>query len=265
MGVLLTFDDGLSEHHDYVLPILKELGLWGIFYVPTGPMNTRIMLDVHRVHLLLGRLGGENALKLLGDIIEDYMITVSKEKHATFLKETYKLQDSTPASINFKQTLNYFIGEEHRSEVLTNMIEQTFGTAFPSECENFYLNSGQLLELDKQGMIIGSHGVNHKLMSQLARDKQWNEISESSDYLYEVTGKKVITYCHPYGGLNSFDSTTETLLKAYGIRCSFTVHPGDVTDNQLTATPFALPRFDCNMFPYGAPFASPQFELQKET
>ncbi len=71
-GVLLTFDDGLSEHHDYVLPILKELGLWGIFYVATGPMNTRIMLDVHRVHLLLGRLGGANALKLLGDIMDIY-------------------------------------------------------------------------------------------------------------------------------------------------------------------------------------------------
>ena len=31
--VLLTFDDGLRDHRDFVLPVLRERGLFGLFYV----------------------------------------------------------------------------------------------------------------------------------------------------------------------------------------------------------------------------------------
>jgi peptidoglycan/xylan/chitin deacetylase (PgdA/CDA1 family) len=38
-GFLLTFDDGTSDHHEIVLPLLKEMGLHGIFFVPTAKLN----------------------------------------------------------------------------------------------------------------------------------------------------------------------------------------------------------------------------------
>ena len=56
-GVLLTFDDGLRDHVDYVLPALQARGLFGLFYVSSGPAVTGRILDVHKVHLALGRLG----------------------------------------------------------------------------------------------------------------------------------------------------------------------------------------------------------------
>ena len=40
-GVLLTFDDGLRDHRDFVLPVLQRRGLFGVFYVPSGPAVTR--------------------------------------------------------------------------------------------------------------------------------------------------------------------------------------------------------------------------------
>lgn len=36
---LLTFDDGTADHFDTVFPQLKELGLPGIFFVPTAKLN----------------------------------------------------------------------------------------------------------------------------------------------------------------------------------------------------------------------------------
>ena len=54
-GVILTFDDGLFCHYDYVFQELKKRGLWGIFYVPTQPYVEGKLLDVHRTHLLLGK------------------------------------------------------------------------------------------------------------------------------------------------------------------------------------------------------------------
>ena len=38
-GIVLTFDDGLADHYSYVLPLLVERGLFGIFYVCTAPLE----------------------------------------------------------------------------------------------------------------------------------------------------------------------------------------------------------------------------------
>ncbi len=36
---LLTFDDGTVDHYEIVFPVLKELGLRGVFFVPTAKLN----------------------------------------------------------------------------------------------------------------------------------------------------------------------------------------------------------------------------------
>jgi peptidoglycan/xylan/chitin deacetylase (PgdA/CDA1 family) len=35
-GVVLTFDDWLLDHYEFILPELKKRNLWGIFFVCTG-------------------------------------------------------------------------------------------------------------------------------------------------------------------------------------------------------------------------------------
>ena len=57
-GVVLTFDDGFKDHLHFVLPLLEERGLWGAFYIPTRPYVDGRMLDVHRIHMLIGAKGG---------------------------------------------------------------------------------------------------------------------------------------------------------------------------------------------------------------
>ena len=64
-GVLLTFDDGLRDHRDFVLPVLRARGLFGVFYVASGPAITGRILDVHKVHLVLGRMGARAVLTWL--------------------------------------------------------------------------------------------------------------------------------------------------------------------------------------------------------
>ena len=61
-GVILTFDDGLSCHSNYVFNELKEKNLWGIFYIPTLPYVEKKIIDVHRIHLLLGKENSQEVL-----------------------------------------------------------------------------------------------------------------------------------------------------------------------------------------------------------
>ena len=64
-GFLLTFDDGLRDHVDFVLPVLRRRGLFGLFYVPSAPLTDGVVLDVHKLHLALGRVGGSALLDRL--------------------------------------------------------------------------------------------------------------------------------------------------------------------------------------------------------
>ena len=47
--VILTFDDAMRCHFDFVFQEICSRGLWGIFYVPTLPYTQSKVLDVHRI------------------------------------------------------------------------------------------------------------------------------------------------------------------------------------------------------------------------
>jgi peptidoglycan/xylan/chitin deacetylase (PgdA/CDA1 family) len=100
-------------------------------------------------------------------------------------------------------------------------------------------------------MIVGSHAVSHRLLSTLPVSEQEHEITDSFSFLESLTEKSEYrTFCYPYGEAHSFTQETEALLTKHKVRYSFTVDPRIVEKADL-ARPQALPRFDCNMFPFG--------------
>lgn len=56
---LLTFDDGLRDHAEYVAPILGRLGLSALFFIPSRILEEKTLLPAHRLHLLLETLSAE--------------------------------------------------------------------------------------------------------------------------------------------------------------------------------------------------------------
>jgi len=248
-GVILTFDDGLSCHYDYVYQELKERGLWGIFYIPTMPYLDNKILDVHRTHLLLGKVNSKDIYEFLMKVIDDSMLDKSKEKE--FKKFTYASQKNDNYTLLIKRYLNYFIDYEFRTEVLNKMMSYFI----PDENDilrSFYLNRQQILEMHDGGMIMGSHSVNHSVMSRLSKDEQYKEILTSFNFLEEIIDDlNPKSFCYPYGGFHSFDNGTEEILNNIGCKFSFNVEPRDITLNDMLHRPQALPRYDCNNFKYG--------------
>jgi peptidoglycan/xylan/chitin deacetylase (PgdA/CDA1 family) len=247
-GVVLTFDDGLADHYAHVYPLLKERGLFGFFYVCTSPYETGKLLDVHRIHLVLGRLGGQAALQRLSDHLTDDMLGDSHVRE--FREATYRNQDNDRATTLFKRTLNYLISYKYRETVLNRLFDEEFG-AQEAVARGFYLSVDQIREMDRSGMVIGSHGANHYVFSKLDVEEQRREISTSFAALARILGKPVTTFCYPYGGRHTFTPETPALLDDAGSRFAFAVDARDVNGEDLIKTPQALPRFDCNIFPHG--------------
>jgi peptidoglycan/xylan/chitin deacetylase (PgdA/CDA1 family) len=119
-GVILTFDDGFQDHYRYVLPELLKRGLWGIFYIPTSPFITGKLIDVHRIHLLLGKYGGDAIANTIRTIVTKDMLSYIhvEEFHA----ETYTGQTNSSSVDYVKRALNYFIDYKHRRGVIDQLM-----------------------------------------------------------------------------------------------------------------------------------------------
>ncbi|MET0048830.1 MAG: polysaccharide deacetylase family protein [Sedimenticola sp.] len=248
-GVVLTFDDGFSDHYDHVLPALKERGLWGLFFVATAPYGKKKLLEVHRVHMILGRIGGVRAMELLASMLKDEML--SDASVIDFRKKTYLNQENDEATREFKRILNYYVSYDFREEIIGRLMKRVFDIDEADLAQQFYMTPSQLRSMHEDGMLIGSHGANHLLFSKLSRPEQNREIAESIEFLENATDHPVSFFCYPYGGFHSFSELTEELLTENNILASFNVEARDITNEDLQSRPQALPRYDCNQFPYG--------------
>jgi len=244
--VLLTFDDAMSCHYDYVFPELQKRGLWGIFYVPTLPYLEGRILDVHKIHLLSGVFNGEDLLHSALQRIDDGMIKDSKRQE--FRSQTYESQDNYSGVSEFKRLLNYFIDHEYKEPVL-NQVSADFGYNFDSD--SFYVSRQALQEMSNAGMVLGSHTNSHPLMSKLSKLKQQAELESSFSFLNKIVKDSVRTYCHPYGGFHSFNEDTVELLEQRGTDYSFNVENREILVDDWECSKQHLPRFDCNFFPHG--------------
>ena len=244
---LLTFDDGFSDHYFHVLPELRKRGTFGFFYVPTAPLENGELLDVHKIHLLTGRVDGQVLLKQLSALAKDDMFP--GQKLSDFRNLTYRNQDNAESVTHFKRALNYFIDYGSRKDILNILMSINQVESDPGK---FYLSAAQIREMHDSGMLIGSHSVSHLVFSKLALQEQRFEIEHSFDLLANIVGEfRIKTFCYPYGGFHSFNPTTEILLDQAGCRFAFNVESRDVSRRDFNSRPQALPRYDCNEFPYG--------------
>jgi peptidoglycan/xylan/chitin deacetylase (PgdA/CDA1 family) len=253
-AIVLTFDDGLRDHYEYVLPELCARELWGIFFVSTLPYGERRVLDVHKVHLALGRAGGNAVLRELEALIRPEML--EPEYVARLQRELYRGHVEDEATARVKRLLNYYLRLEHRSRLCHEVFARTGGDEAADVAEH-YATAPQLREMRARGMSIGAHSVSHRLLSQLAQAEQALEVQSSIASLQQILGEPVTSFCYPYGGDHSFNADTLGLLAAAHMEFAFSVEPRDIGAADLAERRLCLPRYDCNLFPHGASRVGP--------
>jgi peptidoglycan/xylan/chitin deacetylase (PgdA/CDA1 family) len=246
--LVLTFDDGLTDHRDHVLPELADRGLWGLFYVPAGPYLDGDVLDVHRTHALLGAHGGAAVSEALTGIVTEDMI--SEDHRDQFEEVVYADQSNATAVERAKRILNYYIDDDARTDVLDALEERLFDD--PLQPEEVYMSEAEIRDLVDAGMHVGSHSVTHTVMSKLSPDNQRRELNRGFGFLSNLLGElPVRSYCHPYGGSHSYTEETLSLLESAGCLFSFDVDSRPITTGVLRDERHRLPRYDCNEFRYG--------------
>jgi peptidoglycan/xylan/chitin deacetylase (PgdA/CDA1 family) len=245
-GVLLTFDDGLRDHSEFVLPSLRARGIFGLFYVPSGPSTTGRILDVHKVHLVLGKIGGKAIVDWL-DAEAPHLLSFSQDAVDPY----YVAQTADKATKFVKYLFNWRMEEEAKRAVLDELLNQAFD-GNPPTWQDIYLDEEALHGLSEAGMGVGPHGHSHQVTSLLSPELQREEIDLSCAFVERVGGSRLWGYCHPFGTLSSFSPDTEETVAQAGCPFAFAVASQDITTPLADERRYSLPRHNCNSFPNGA-------------
>ncbi len=243
--IILTFDDGVKDHLN-AAEILKKNDAIGIFFIPTKPYLDNKILDVHKTHLLTGRVKGDEILEklkkyLIKNNIKNFFDMTEKKK----FKEVYKKDNDNENKKEFKKIMNYY-GNLNMKEKILNFLLKTFDINF--ETKNFYLTKKEIKYISSLGMLIGSHGESHTLLSRMKIGKQKKEIENSKKYLTNIVKSKIEFFCYPYGGKKSYNSHTLNILKKLKFKQAYIVKNKDISKNDLLKKNLELPRYDCNLF-----------------
>ena len=241
---LLTFDDGLKEQM-FAAKELAKKQMIGIFFISTKPLIEKKFLDVHKIHLLIGRVGGKKLLKYLErDKFYQKNVNKIKSKNTKKFLKAYSFNSDNSANIIFKKNMNYLLDKNIRSKILNKIMKQF---NINEKIQNFYMNKSDINHLLKLGMIVGSHGHSHQLFSKMNAAEQKDEISKSKLYLEKITNKKINLFCYPYGRKYTYKKDTIKFLKQKKIDYAFAVNSKKANSKDM-GQKFELPRFDANEF-----------------
>lgn len=247
--VLLTFDDGFSDHYVHVLPILAQRNITGAFFPPVNAITSGEVLDVHKIHFILASGAPTSELisameGFISDYQSEYSLHTIEEYRAQYL--TKQESWDSPETIYFKRLLQHALPLELRVKISDKLFRKFVTENERGFAETLYVSIDQLKLMKKLGMHIGGHGSTHSWLNTLSRADQNRELQESKDFLLEnkLCDEESWIFCYPYGAYNH-DSLD--LLKEQ--QCQFAVTTrvdiGPVNDE----TRLILPRLDTNHLP----------------
>jgi peptidoglycan/xylan/chitin deacetylase (PgdA/CDA1 family) len=246
-AILLTFDDGYSDHFDNVLPLLQEKGMKACFFPMAKAILDGRVLDVNKIQFILAAV--ENVWPLIDEVFEaldEFRGQYSLKSREAYLMTVTDKHRYDPREVTiFKRLLQRELPEAVRSELVDRLFKE-YVTANEAEfAAELYMSLDQVGQLHETGMHVGSHGYSHAWLNHLSPAAQQTEIDLSLGFLRRAgIPLENWTMCYPYGG---FDDSLLDVLRGRECKLGFTVEArvADLErDGRLT-----LPRIDTNDLP----------------
>lgn len=220
---LVTFDDGYRDNFDIAYPMLKNLGIPAIFFIPT-------------YHLTERKVGWWDIVAYL---IKEFQKCPTAKR---FIFEGVEYRD-----LRADQLIKYFIGQiksMNASEINGYLIRlsETLNIPFPdSQLQSDELmNCEQIKILSQNGMTIGSHSHDHSILSKQDGSTLKKQLEKSIEILERVISKKINSIAYPVGGYQHFDETTKNISKDVGFKLGFSYLTG--VNNTTHIDPFDVKR-----------------------
>ena len=221
---LLTFDDGLMDHYDTVVPMLVERNLSGVFGLISDCTDGNRVASVHKIHYLMATLEGEEFAKQLAKRSRAMGLPKLGEVEQSTASAAY--QYDTPVDALMKYYLNYVVSVDEKERLVSGLFAAHFGKD-EEFAKELYLDWGKAREMQDAGMTIAPHGKTHANLGNLSVEEQRIEIAESMSAVETNIGSNSSTrsFVFPYGDHGAFSDKTVQVANEVGIEWCFTTLP----------------------------------------
>jgi len=246
-ALLLTFDDGYTDHVDFVLPVLKKYQVQGSFFIPVQTQKEHKVLDVNKIHILLAvrsdkKLLLQDILNNLAKLRKNDPSILTEQEFVDQAKGRGNRYDSTEVLL-IKQILQRLVSRPVAHVVLDQLIMQTLGKTEADLHREIYMSNVQLRHLLQEGMHIGAHGYKHLWLDSVNSDELASELDHCVQFLKDLKiSDSEMTFCYPYGGYNQ--AVLQSLEKS-----PFQLALATDVNLAYGHQRYKVPRLDTNDFP----------------
>ena len=202
-AVLLSFDDGYSDHFHYAFPVLRKRGIRGAFYPTAETVLDGKVLDINKIHFLLAAHPDPEPLI---SHIRSYLTAAGPSSGLPSFDEIWNeiAHDGKfdPANIIFlKGCLQYALPEEVRRELGQELFLRYSEVSETDLASELYLSREMMREMHEAGMHFGNHSVTHKWLSFLSQKELEEEVDGGLEMLDAVgVNSDRWTMCYPFEG-----------------------------------------------------------------
>jgi peptidoglycan/xylan/chitin deacetylase (PgdA/CDA1 family) len=193
--MLLSFDDGLRECHQFIAPILERKGIPAIFFVNSAFVDNKALFYRFKVSLLI-----------------DYL------QNANIIPAAFHKWGSDKTQI--KQALHNITHE--KSPQLDDSAKE-LGVDFEAFLHNQqpYMTLSELHDLSRRGFVIGAHSHSHPHFYPLTAEKRKNEIAKSIRFIREHFPSQPVYFSFPFTDYGLGNDFLKSLSYEFGIQQSF--------------------------------------------
>lgn len=206
ISTMVTFDDGYRDNYDLAYPILRDLKIPAIFFIPTGHIESR-------------ELGWWD--------IAAYLVKRTKLKQFSFRGKQYDLNEGAPPVIGaLVESLKLLPSVE----VPGFLAELSAACDVPMPARELQdrelMTWEQIREVSSHGITIGSHTHSHRILSRQDLDGQREDLRLSKEILEKKLGSPVRSLAYPVGGYEHFHLETKDLAREAGYDLAFSFLTG---------------------------------------
>lgn len=226
-GFLLSFDDGMLNNYEIVLPLLRKYNIKAMFAVcPAMVEGTVPHIWRDHIHLLLLRKLEKTVLLPIDDYQTPFKVT---QADLSILENRFRDWIYQNRIANIYEVLQEFCRR--------NNLDYKREGYDPLRFQ--FMNWDQIRHLQQEGHVIASHTCTHRIMRFLSEEEKQTELSESRRILEDKLQASVQTIVYPYGGESEIDERTIQIAEA----CGYTQGYLNVKKSFLPHSLLAISRF----------------------
>jgi peptidoglycan/xylan/chitin deacetylase (PgdA/CDA1 family) len=213
LKAMITFDDGYADQHRVAFPILRELGIPAVFFIPTDFINRR-------------RLGWWDHVA--------YIVKNSSADSLVFEGRRFRLPEERREAIRLIQTSLQYLAPREIADTIHALSNRCRAAVPGADVQGRELMTWeQIRELSDSGMAIGSHTHTHPILSEIDPLPQEDEMLRSKRTIGRRIGKAPLLISYPVGGYRHISRQTVVAAERTGYRAGFTFNTGINTAGSL--------------------------------